>query len=203
MKTKFLLALVLTALTGSSLQAAKPDSLQYRYFLSTSLWSLANLGKDPADFYELNLGYRITARDALILNATTWKYQEPLGIPYGNKDKNAHTEDYPGYIRAYGMGVIYQRYVWKHFYTNGHANVFLQEFFDAQQEKIQSGVQLYLQFRVGYKWEFLNRRLFLEPALSFCYWPVNTNFPEAFRQQEKDWNNYFLFEPHLNFGFNF
>lgn len=171
--------------------------------MSTSLWSLANFGKDPADFYELNLGYRITTKDAVMLNATTWKYHEPLGIPYGNKEKFAHTQDYPGFIRAYGMGIIYQRYVWKYFYTNGHVNVFLQDFIDAQQEKIKRGVQLYLQFRVGYKLEFLNRRLFLEPAVSFCYWPVNTNFPEEFKLQEKGWDNYFLFEPHLNIGFNF
>lgn len=203
MKTRLTILLMLAILAESCLQAAKPDSVSHRYFISTSLWSLANFGKDPADFYEFNVGYRLTSKDAVILNAMTWKYHEPLGIPYGNKDKYAQTKDYPGFVRAYGMGIIYQRVIWKQLFTNGHANVFMQNFYNAQNDKMQSGVQLYLQFRVGYKWEIFKHRLFVEPALSFCYWPVNTNFPDDFQTLEKDWPNYFLFEPHLNIGINF
>jgi hypothetical protein len=194
---------MLALLTEFCLQAAKPDSITFKCFISTSLWSLANFGKDPGDFYELNVGFRVTPKDALILNVTTWKYHEPLGIPFGDKDKSAHTKDYPGYVRAFGAGIIYQRYVWKNLCTNVHADVFKQNFYDTQNDIIQSGGQLYLQFRVGYKWNFLKDRLFLEPALSFCYWPVNTNFPDDFHDLEKDWPNYFLFEPHLNIGINF
>lgn len=193
----------ITATLGKNSQQASYEAGQKKFFLSTSLWSLSNFGEEPADFYELNFGYRLTAKDNLIINGTTWKYWEPLGIPYGDDAKYNHVEDYPGYIRAYGVGVIYQRFIWKQFFTAAHANTFVQNFYDMQDEKIQNGFQLYLQFRVGYKWEIFNNRFFVEPAISFNYWPVNTNFPDGFQQVEDTWPNYFLFEPHLNFGISF
>jgi len=196
--------LVATAgMSQNSTQKRNNESIENRYFISTSLWSLSNFGKEPADFYELNFGYRLTAKDNLILNATTWKYWEPLGIPYGNDKKYNHIEDYPGFVRAYGLGLIYQRFIWKQFFTAAHVNTFLQNFYNEQKNKMQNGFQLYLQFRVGYKWEIFNERFFLEPSVSFNYWPVNTNFPEGFQLLEDNWPNYFLFEPHLNFGINF
>jgi hypothetical protein len=203
MKRILFILLVLAITINSYGQSAKNDTVKHQYFMSTSLWSLANLGEDPADFYELNFGYRLTSKDAIILNATTWKYPEPLGIPYGHKDKYAKTKEYDGYIRAFGVGVVYQRFVWKHLFTNVHVNGFLQNFYNDQNEKLQSGFQLYLQFRVGYKWEMFDDRFFIEPAISFNYWPVNTNFPDDFKQVEKEWPDYFLFEPHLNIGINF
>lgn len=203
MKTKLLILITVVALANAEGQTTEKKNVEKKFFISTSLWSLANLGQDPADFYELNFGYHLTTKDALILNVTTWKYPEPLGIPYGNENKYAHTEDYPGFVRAWGAGLIYQIYIWNKFFSSVHANTFLQNFYNEEKDKIQSGFQLYLQFRVGYKWEFLKDRIFLEPALSFNYWPVNTNFPEDFQAIEDNWPNYFLFEPHLNFGFNF
>jgi len=74
---------------------------------------------------------------------------------------------------------------------------------DDQNEKIQSGFQLYLQARIGYRLELFEKRFFLEPSISFNYWPINTNFPNKFLEKENNWPNYFLFEPHLNFGINF
>ncbi len=142
---------------------------------------MANLGEEPAYFYELNFGCRLATKGVLSLNATTWKYWEPLGIPYGNENKYKHTEDYPGFVRAFGLGIIYQRFIWKQFYLTVDANTFIQNFYDEQKDKIQSGFQLYLQFRLGYRWEVCKHRFFLEPAISFNYWPVNTDFPDEFQ----------------------
>jgi hypothetical protein len=203
MKTRLIILLTLVISANTNSQTVNKESIGNKYFISTSLWSLANLGKEPADFYELNFGYKLNANNALILNAITWKYWEPLGIPYGNENKYQHTEDYPGFMRAWGAGLIYQRYIWKGFFSSIHANTFLQNFYDEQDDKIQSGFQLYLQLRAGYRWDVFNHRLFLEPSLSFNYWPVNTNFPDDFQIIEDNWPNYFLFEPHLNIGVNF
>lgn len=102
---KLITLLVLVSLGQSYSQPSKTEPELRKHFVSTSLWSAANLFKDPADFYELNYGYRFTAKDVIILNATTWKYWEPLGIAYTNSKKYKHLEDYPGYVRAFGIGV--------------------------------------------------------------------------------------------------
>ena len=46
-------------------------------------------------------------------------------------------------------------------------------------------------------------RLFLEPSVAFNFWPVSTNVPAAFEEQDDRWPSYFLFEPGLNVGFTF
>ena len=201
-----ILSILLVAIASMSQNSSKKrnnESIESRYFISTSLWSLSNFGQEPADFYELNFGYRLTPKDALILNTTIWKYWEPLGIPYCNGKKNNHMDDYPGFVQAYGVGLVYQRYICNHFFTAAHVNTFLQKFYNEQKNKMQNGFQLYLQFRLGYQWKIFNERFFLEPSVSFNYWPVNTNFPASFLLLENKWPNYFLFEPHLNFGINF
>lgn len=203
MKFIFIFLFVIVHGTISYCQASEQDSTYKKHFVSTSLWSIANLFPEPADFYELNYGYRLTAKDAIILNATTWKYWEPLGIPYTSDKKYKHIEDYPGYIRAYGIGGIYQRFIWHKLYSSFHANAFIQNFYDLNNVKNQTGFQLYLQYRLGYRIEMLKGRFFLEPSLSFNYWPINTNFPASFSEKENNWPNYFLFEPHFNIGINF
>ena len=203
MKLRLILLLVAFVSAFTFGQTTKQDTTYKKHFVSTSLWSIANLFPDPADFYELNYGYRFTAKNAIIINATTWKYWEPLGIPYTSDKKYKHIEDYPGYVRAWGIGIIYQRFVWKKLYSTVHANKFIQNFYETNNVKIQSGFQLYLQARLGYMIELLKKSFFLEPSFSFNYWPINTNFPTTFSQKENKWSNYFLFEPHLNFGINF
>jgi len=169
-----------------------------RHAIGSSLFLLGNLAPgDPVYFFQLNYGYQLTHQDIIFTEAITWTYYEPLGT-YGSSD-----EKYPGKIRAWGLGVGYQRFLWKHFYMTAQATPFWQQFFDEDDQKIQNGFQLYLQSRFGYRFEFLNQRWFLEPSVACNYWPVNTNFPEAFEEIERGNPNYFLFEPGLNFGFRF
>lgn len=203
MKLKTLVILFAVQIGVCYGQTNKQDLSYKKNFVTSSLWSVANFFPDPADFYELNYGYRLSPKDAIILNATTWKYWEPLGIPLANDKKYQHIEDYPGYVRAYGLGVVYQRFIWEQVYTSIHTNGFVQSFYEEQNQKIQNGFQLYLQARLGYRLELFRKRFFLEPSLSLNYWPINTNFPASFEAKETNWSNYLLFEPHLNFGFNF
>ena len=69
-------------------------------------------------------------------------------------------------VRAFGIGVGYQRFLWRGLFTTAQATNFLQVFYDSDNEKIQSGYQLYLQFVLGYRLEFLKNRLYVSrPAL--------------------------------------
>lgn len=88
-----------------------PDSLQRKHFVSTSLFMAMTLvpSKDNPRFFQLNYGYRFTPKDALILEAITWQYAAPIGIPYG-PDKGKEEEFFPGKARDIGLGLAYQRF---------------------------------------------------------------------------------------------
>ena len=169
-----------------------------RHWIGSSLFLLGNFASgDSPYFFQLNYGKEISPKNAVFVEAITWTYYEPLGT-YGSSD-----EKYPGKIRAYGIGAGYQRFLWKNLYITAQATPFLQQFFDEDDKKIQNGFQLYLQSRLGYHFDFFNHRWFLEPSVAFNYWPVDTNFPDAFDEVEDGKANYFLFEPGLHFGFKF
>jgi len=173
------------------------ELIEWRHSLGVSLFMFMNFFPDPAAFYQINYGYRFTQKDAIIAQAKTWTFYEPIGT-YGNSE-----EMYPGKVVAYGLGVGYQRFHWKDLYTTVQTTPFLLQYYDIEDEKIQKGFQLYLQLRLGYRFEFFNKRVFLEPSLVCNYWPVNTNMPASFKEVESGAPNYFLFEPGLNFGFKF
>jgi len=180
-----------------SAETFKSD-LKFRHSIGSTFFMVFNLMPDPPSFYQLNYGYRLSEKDAIIVEAITWTYTEPIGIPYGSEG-----ESYEGKIRDYGIGVGYQRFHWKNLYTTVQATPFRQIYLDTEDEVIQKGFQLFLQLRLGYRFEFFNDRFFLEPSVVCNYWPINTNFPESFAAVESDWPNYFLFEPGLHFGFRF
>ena len=185
--------------TDSVSTIIEKQDINRQHFIGSSLFLLGNLDtEDPPSYFQLNYGYQFTRKDVIIIEAITWTYYKPLGIPYGSSG-----ESYPGKIRAYGVGVGYQRFHWKNLYTTVQAIPFLQQFFDLEDEKIQNGFQLWLQFRLGYRFEFFKQSFFIEPSVAFNYWPVNTNLPTSFAKIESEWPNYFLFEPGLHFGFRF
>jgi len=180
---------------GALAQTTKEDSNFKRHSIGSTLFLLGNIG-DSVNFFQLNYGYRLTQKDNFIVEAITWTYYEPLGT-YASSE-----EYYPGKVRAYGIGLGYQRFLWKNLFTTVEPTLFLQQFFDTDDKKIQKGFQLYLQFIVGYRFEFLKKRMFIEPAYALKYWPVNTNFPASFAAIERGAPKY-KFEPGLNFGFRF
>jgi hypothetical protein len=178
-------------------QTEKKDSTFRPHSIGSSLFLLGNFAPgDPVYFFQLNYGYQLTQKDFIIVEAITWTYYEPLGT-YGSSK-----EFYPGKVRAYGIGAGYQRFLWKNLYTTVEPTFFLQQFYDTDNKKIQKGFQLYLQFILGYRFEFFKKRLFVEPAYALKYWPVNTNFPASFAAIESGAPKY-KFEPSLNFGFRF
>ena len=166
-----------------------------RHSVGSTVFLLGNIG-DSVRLMQLNYGYRFTPKDNFIVEAITWTYFEPLGT-YGSSE-----EFYPGKVRAYGIGLGYQRFWWKNLFTTVEPTFFLQQFYDLNDTRIQKGFQLYLQFIAGYRFEFIKKRLFIEPAIALKYWPVNTNLPASFAAIEKGAPKY-KFEPALNFGFRF
>jgi len=178
-------------------QTEKKDSTFRRQSVGSSLFLLGNLTPgDPPCFLQLTYGYQPTKKDVIIVDAITWTYYEPLGTYPDSKVL------YPGKVRAWGVGLGYQRFLWKKLFTTVEATPFLQQFYDQSNTKIQKGFQLYLQFILGYRIEFFKKRLYIEPAYAIKYWPVNTNFPASFAAIEGGAPKYKC-EPSMNFGFRF
>jgi hypothetical protein len=196
-----LVAVLLCAPRVAWAQTEESDPDYRRHFVGSSLFMLANLvpQANPPFFYQLNYGYRLTPRDVVSVEGITWTYNAPLGIPWG-RSYGAEDEDYPGKVRAYGVGVAYQRFLWKGLYSALHALPMHQTYVGTEGEKLGTGFQLFLTLRVGYHIELLSNRFFVEPSMAATYWPINTNLPDSFRQKEGKWPNYFLFEPGLHFG---
>lgn len=182
--------------TDSENTQVEKQKVDRPHSIGSSLWVLANALPDSDHFYQLSYGYQFTEKDNIIIDAHTWTYDEPFGT-YGSSD-----EFYPGKVKAYGFGVGYQRFHWKKLFTTFKATNFLQQFYDADDKKIQKGYQLYLQLIAGYRIELFKKRFYVEPAYSFRYWPVNTNFPESFAAIERGKPNSKI-EASMNVGFRF
>jgi len=193
----FLLIVIMTCsmVFGQPTQEEKQKDFK-RHSIGSSLWMAYNFFEDPADYYILNYGYRLDKKNKVFVEAYTWKYPEPMGT-YGDSD-----EEYPGEIRAFGIGVGYQRLLWKNLFFQVHVTPMLKQYNDEDGDKIQNGFLLYTQTGIGYKFEFFNDRWFLEPAWLLKYWPIDTNFPKSFEEVEDGAPKY-IFEPALNFGFTF
>ena len=146
------LVLIFTNCLQVNAQYAKTDSIYKKYFVGSSLFLLGNLSTvEKPDFVQLNLGYRITGKDIISLELITWKYAWPLGInPLLSKSYGKSEEKYPGYIRDYGIGVVYQRYFWKGLYASVQVMPMLQIFVNNNGNKVDNGFQIFNTNRVGY-----------------------------------------------------
>ncbi len=204
LRGKLLIILMLTVSHGfgqnnSSIDSLSPhtgNQIKYRHTLGSSIFMLGNFSSDSPDYYLLTYGYRLTKKDRLFVEFNTWKYSEPLGT-YGHSK-----EFYPGFVRAFGIGIGYQRFHWKRLFTTIQATPFMKQYYDVDNGKIQKGFQLYLQMIAGYRFEFFKKRWYVEPAFALKYWPIDTNYPTDFAGIEKGTPKY-IFEPSLNFGFKF
>ena len=200
LKVKISIVVVLTANLsfGQSNNSgkSKENTPQYKHSIGSSLFMLGNLLEDSPDYYLLTYGYRLNEKDRVFAEFNTWRYSEPLGT-YGKSEAF-----YPGFVRAWGIGAGYQRFLWKGLFTTFQTTAFMKQYHDINNEKIQKGFQLYLQFVAGYRFQFFKDRLYAEPALALKYWPIDTRFPDNFAEIEAGAPKH-IFEPSLNFGFRF
>lgn len=196
------LAFILLASTVNGQQTNK-DSTYKKCFIGSTFFMLGNLiPQNRPDFIQVNLGYRITPKDVISIEAKTWKYAWSLGIPYGPSYESPE-EKYPGFIREFGFALAYQRFWWKGLYTGVHIMHARQTFFDDNGHKIKNGYQMFNTYRLGYQFKFFKNRFFIEPSIAITHRPIQTTMPESFAELNKKWPNYFIGEPGLHFGFNF
>jgi len=190
--------LCLLLLNGGSALAVERDMTR-RHSVGSSAFMLANLLPGSPQYILLDYGYRLTNDDVVMVEALTWKYSAPLGIPLDSSGP-----DYPGHIKSYGAGLAYQRFLWVGLFAKVHAAYLRTHYSISGNERTRQGNQLFLQFRLGYHFELpvLGERLYLEPSVAATGWPINTNVPAAFAAQDERYPSYAL-EPGLNLGMVF
>jgi len=199
------LALSLTAMYGQNQTdpgSGKPAGR--RFSVSTTYYSFMNFGEEKTNthHYEIHAGYRLTPNDRIGIKLATWKMFAPMGMPMAEQLKFDETNFYPGRLQESGIGVTYQRMLWKGLFASVEVLPQMKRYIDSDGRKIANGFKLYTSYHLGYQINFRDR-FYLEPQVHCQYWPVDTNTPQSFREKDNSWNNYFLFEPNLYIGFRF
>jgi hypothetical protein len=177
----------------------------YRCSVSTTWLTFANFGPEKTNthHYEFHFGYKITPKDNIGIKVTTWSLFAPMGIPWGPYIMK-ESESYPGRIKESGIGITYQRILWKGLFTSIEILPLKKTYLDENKKKLDEGFKLYTSYHLGYHVPLFKNRLFLEPQIHCNYWPIDTKGPQSFEENENKWSNkYFLFEPNLYIGVNF
>ena len=211
---KWISTMVLTALFVSQAFSQNPninnkDSIPHRKLLVSTTWlSFDNFGEEKTNIhmYELHVKYALTLRDRIGIKFTTWKLFQPMGILWweGISDKiETESEFYPGRLKEIGLGVSYQRMLWKGLFAAVEVLPQMKTYLDKDKNKIGSGFKLYTSYHLGYHISLFKDRMFIEPQIHCNYWPIDTKTPQAFKVIDNRWHNYFLFEPNLYLGLKF
>lgn len=174
-----------------------------KYTLSIPYLNLTNFSPDLALHNEIHFGYNLNSKDLLGIKLVSWKLVAPLGIPWGPSLAN-EDENYIGRLNEVGVGVYYRRFLRKRLYASVEAVPMRKKYLDADGEKLDNGFRLYTSFHVGYYVPLFKGRMFIQPQVHFNYWPINTEAPAGFVEQDRKWdNNFFLLEPNIYIGINF
>lgn len=189
-----------------SVDPTEEEQAQPRVSISTVWLTFSNFGNPATNthHYELRVGYQLTPRDHLGVKFTTWKLFAPMGIDLWQPELLDPDHFYPGRLRERGIGLTYQRRVWKELFLALEVLPLSTTYLDESGRVVGTGFKLYNSYHLGYHVAFLkSRRVFIEPQLHVNHWPINTNVPEAFSAEEEQWGNVFLVEPNLYLGVKF
>ncbi|MDF9800855.1 hypothetical protein OKW21_006118 [Catalinimonas alkaloidigena] len=215
---KSLLIVILTLITFSAFaqsnqKLGKETEVAHKYRVSFPVIILPQLAEKAWDdrthtqHIELHVKRNLDNKNIIGVKFATWRLFQPMGITWwdGVVDKiESGTEYYDGYLRETGIGVTYQRMLWKGLFASIEVLPQIQTYTDLDGNKIKNGFKLYNSLHLGYHFAFgKNKRFFIEPQVHSQFWVFDTNTPEGFKQLDDQWRNYFLFEPNLYFGINF
>jgi hypothetical protein len=156
---------------------------------------------------ELHFKRNLDNKNIIGVKFATWRLFQPMGILWwdGLLDKvDSGSEYYPGHVRETGLGVSYQRMLWKGLFATVEVLPQFKTYLDESNKKIGNGFKLYNSYHLGYHVALgKNKRFFIEPQVHCQHWLFDTNTPDGFKQLDDKWGNYFLFEPNLYVGINF
>ncbi len=181
------------------------DPKYYKFSINTTYLTFANFGAEKTNTHmcEFHFDYKLTPKDKIGIKVASWELFAPMGIPLWDPSFQKESEFFPGKLSESGIGVTYQRMLWKGLFAAVEILPLWKKYLDENKKKIDDGFKLYTTYHVGYHVSFLKNRFFIEPQVHCNYWPIDTKAPQSFEVKENKWNNYFLFEPNLYIGVNF
>ena len=214
MKKLFIIGLTfftLNVFAQNNTEPSKNSDTDLKYRVSFPAIILGNIGKGGertnTQHIEFHIKRELDAKNIIGVKFATWRLFQPMGIQWwdGLTDKiDTETEFYPGYLRETGIGISYQRMLWKGLFASVEVLPQYKTYLDLDNKKIANGFKLYNSFHLGYHFAFgKNKRFFIEPQVHSQFWVFDTNTPDAFKQLDNRWKNYFLFEPNLYIGIKF
>jgi hypothetical protein len=130
-----------------------------------------------------------------------------MGITWwdGLLDKiESESEYYPGHVRTMGIGLSYQRMLWKGLFATAELLPQFLTYTDLEGDKIGNGFKLYSSYHLGYHIAFGKKKhFFIEPQINCMLWTSDKEAPKEFKQLNDKWRNYFLLEPQVYLGWKF
>jgi hypothetical protein len=211
-------AIVLTfvsfsAFAQSNLSTGTESDGAPKYSISLPVIILPQLAMDSwndrmhTQHIEFHIKRNLNDKNIIGVKLASWRLFQPMGIVWwdGLLDKlDTQSEFYPGFVRHTGIGMSYQRMVWKGLFTTVEVLPQFKTYLDLDNNKITNGFKLYNSFHLGYHLPIgKQKRFFIEPQVHSQFWVFDTNTPDEFKALDDKWRNYFLFEPNIYVGFNF
>ena len=216
MKNLFIIIFTLvsfSAFAQNNLQTGKESDVKHKYRVSIPAIILPQLvekswgDRTHTQHIEFHVKRNLDNKNIIGLKFATWRLFQPMGIVWwdGLLDKvESGSEFYPGHVRETGLGISYQRMLWKGLFTTVEVLPQFKTYLDLDNNKIKNGFKLYNSLHLGYHLSFgKKKRFFIEPQVHSQVWVFDTKAPEGFKELDDTWRNYFLFEPNLYLGVNF
>ncbi len=155
---------------------------------------------------EFHIKRNLDNKNIIGVKLATWRLFQPMGIQYwdGLLDKlETESEFYPGHVRESGIGITYQRMLWKGLFATVEVLPQFQTYMDLDGNKLGNGFKVYNSLHLGYHIDFFKKRFFIEPQVHCQHWMFDNNAPDGFKELDDKWRDYFLFEPNIYVGVNF
>ena len=189
-------------------ESSNQSDNELKYRVSFPAIILSNIGdggkRTNTQHIELHVKRELDAKNIFGVKFATWRLFQPMGIQWwdGLTDKiDSETEFYPGYLRETGIGMSYQRMLWKGLFASVEVLPLYKTYLDLDEKKIANGFKLYNSYHIGYHFAFgKKKQFFIEPQFHCNVWHFDTNTPDSFKQLDNKWDSYFLFEPNLYIG---
>lgn len=156
---------------------------------------------------EFHVKHNLDDQNIIGVKFATWRLFQPMGITWwdGVVDKIESGSDYyDGYLRETGIGISYQRMLWKGLFASIEVLPQVQTYTDLDGNKIKNGFKVYNSYHLGYHFTIgKKKRFFIEPQVHINQWFFDNNSPAGFKEFDDKYGNVFFFEPNFYLGFKF
>ncbi len=205
------LALTTFAQTDSTLDESTEVTHKWRlsipYFVPEGLLVSSWNDHTSTQHIELHIKRNLDDKNIIGVKFTHFRLFQPMGITWwdGLLDKiESESEYYPGHVRALGLGLSYQRMLWKGLFATAEVLPQYQTYLDIDGNNIGNGFKLYTSYHLGYHLAFGKKKhFFIEPQINCMLWTSDNNAADGFKELDDKWRNYFLLEPQVYLGWKF